>query len=57
MKKIVANLSTGQRISIALVAVLVGAGLYALVRYQRESDFKPLFTGLAPKTPPESFRN
>ena len=49
MKRILANLSTGQRISILAVAVLVGAGLYALVKYQREGDFKPLFTGLAPE--------
>src|ERR1022692_4129138 len=47
MKKLLANLSTAQRISIVVVAVLAGAGLYALVRYQREGDFKPLFTGLA----------
>jgi flagellar M-ring protein FliF len=49
MKKILANLSTTQRISILVVAVLVSAGLYALVRYQKEGDFKPLFTGLAPE--------
>ena len=49
MKKILANLSTTQRISILVVAVLVGAGLYALIRSQREGDFKPLFTGLAPE--------
>jgi flagellar M-ring protein FliF len=49
MKKILANLSTTQRISILVVAALIGAGLYALVRYQREGDFKPLFTGLAPE--------
>lgn len=47
MKKILANLSTAQRISIAVVAILVVAGLYALVQYQKEADFKPLFTGLA----------
>src|ERR1017187_9531717 len=49
MKKLLANLSTAQRISIVVVAVLAGAGMYALVRNQRESDFKPLFTGLAPE--------
>src|SRR5437764_576478 len=49
MKKILANLSTVQRISIAAVALLVGAGLYALVQHQKEGDFKPLFTGLAPE--------
>jgi len=49
MNKILARLSIRQRISIAAVALAVGAGLYALVRYQREADFKPLFTGLAPE--------
>ena len=49
MNKILAHLSIRQRISIAAVALAVGAGLYALVRYQREADFKPLFTGLAPE--------
>src|ERR1041384_6798241 len=49
MKKILANLSTAQRISIAVVAVLVVTGLYALVQYQKEGDFKPLFTALSPE--------
>jgi len=49
MNKILANLSIRQRISIAVVALAVGGGLYALVRYQREADFKPLFTSLAPE--------
>ncbi len=49
MKKILANLSIRQRISIVAVAVFLGAGLYAFVRHQREADFKPLFTGLAPE--------
>ncbi len=47
MNKILANLSVRQRISIAVMAVLVGAGLYTLIRHQREADFKPLFTGIA----------
>ena len=49
MKKIFANLTLRQRISIVAIAALVVAGLYALVRNQREADFKPLFTGLAPE--------
>jgi flagellar M-ring protein FliF len=49
MKKLLANLSLRQKISIVAVAVLVVAGLYAAVRNQREADFKPLFTGLAPE--------
>jgi len=49
MKKILANLTTRQRISIVVVALLAGAGLYTLVHNQREADFKPLFSGLAPE--------
>jgi len=47
MKKILANLTIRQRITIVAVALLVGGGLYALVQHQHESDFRPLFTGLA----------
>src|SRR5437764_15474339 len=49
MKKILANLTSRQRITIVAVALLVGGGLYALVQHQREADFRPLFTGLAPE--------
>jgi flagellar M-ring protein FliF len=47
MKKLLANLSLRQRISIAAVALLITFGVYELVRRQREADFKPLFTGVA----------
>lgn len=47
MKKILANLSIRQRVSIAAVAVLVGFGVYEMVRRHREADFKPLFTGVS----------
>src|SRR5437868_13509121 len=49
MQNILAKLSVRQRISIAAVAGLVAFGMYALVRQQRESDFKPLFTGVSPE--------
>jgi flagellar M-ring protein FliF len=49
MQKILAKLSVRQRISIAAVATLVAFGMYQLVRQQRESDFKPLFTGVSPE--------
>jgi len=49
MKKLLGSLSVGQRITIALVAALVIAGIYAVVHWHTESDFKPLFTGLAPE--------
>src|SRR5215813_6758006 len=47
MQRLLARLSMRQRITIVLVAVLVGAGLYSAVQWKKESDFKPLFTGLA----------
>jgi flagellar M-ring protein FliF len=49
MNKVLANLSIRQRITIIAMAVAVSAGLYALVQHQRESDFRPLFTGIAPE--------
>jgi flagellar M-ring protein FliF len=49
MKKLLANLSLGQRIMLAIVAIVVGAGLYGLVHWRQEADFRPLFEGLAPE--------
>lgn len=47
LRKLVASLSPRQRLSIVLAAILVVAGMFALTRYRREADFKPLYTGLA----------
>ena len=44
---ILSNLSVRQRITIGAVALAVAAGIYAIVHHERESDFKPLFTGLS----------
>ena len=49
MSKILANLSTRQRITILLVALVVGVGLYSLVQWKKEADFRPLFTGVTPE--------
>ncbi len=49
MKRLFANLSIRQRISIAVVAIGVLAALHALVRYRQEADFRPLFTGVSPE--------
>jgi len=49
MKKILANLSLPQRITIGVVVVLVAIGIYGLVHWRREAAFRPLFTGLAPE--------
>jgi flagellar M-ring protein FliF len=49
MKKLLANLSLTQKITIGVVAVAIVAGIYGLIHYQTERDFKPLFTGVAPE--------
>src|SRR5258707_6616125 len=46
---ILSNLSMRQKIIIAIVIVAVGAGIYAMVQWKHEADFRPLFTGLAPE--------
>ncbi len=47
LKKLLANLSIGQRVTIVAAALAVGAGLLAFVRWKQESDFRPLYTTLA----------
>jgi len=49
MKKLLASLTVRQRITIAAVALGSAAALYALVHWNRERDFRPLFSGLAPE--------
>ncbi len=49
MKKLWASLSNSQRVSIIAVAVLTVAGLYAFSQWRHESDFRPLYTGMAPE--------
>ncbi len=46
-KKLLSGLSTGQKISIAIAALLTFAGLFAFSRYRYESDFRPLYTSMA----------
>jgi flagellar M-ring protein FliF len=49
MKKILASLSVRQKITIAVVGLLISVGIYSLVHWQKEGSFRPLFTGLAPE--------
>jgi flagellar M-ring protein FliF len=46
-KKILATLSTGQRIIIAAMTLLVLGGIYSLSNWRKDADFKALYTGLA----------
>ena len=47
LKTLFANLSVGQRVTIATAVLAVGGGLFAFVRWKQESDFRPLYTTLA----------
>ena len=47
IRKLIAALTIGQRIMLASVALLVIAGSVALVRWRKESDFRPLFSNLS----------
>jgi flagellar M-ring protein FliF len=46
-KKLLADLSIMQRVTIVAAALVVGSGIFAFVRWKRESDFRPLYTTLA----------
>jgi len=46
-KKLISDLSIMQRVTIVAAALVVGAGIFAFVRWKRESDFRPLYTTLA----------
>jgi flagellar M-ring protein FliF len=47
IKKLIANLSLKQRVSIGVAAIAVIACLLAFARWNRERDFKPLFSELS----------
>jgi flagellar M-ring protein FliF len=48
-KNIVSGMSLTQRISVIAVTLAAGAALYGLIHYRTESDFKPLYTAMAPE--------
>ena len=47
LKRLLQSLSTRQRILIGMAAVLVAGGLWWLAHWNKERDFKPLYTGLS----------
>jgi flagellar M-ring protein FliF len=47
IRKLLARLSVGQKISLAAVTLLVAGGLFTFTQWRREADFRPLYTGLA----------
>jgi flagellar M-ring protein FliF len=46
-KRMIANLTVAQRLTIALAALAVASGLYGFVKWRQESDFRPLYMTLA----------
>lgn len=49
MSNILASLSMRQRIVIGIVIAAVLCGIYGVIHWHKESDFKPLFSGVAPE--------
>jgi flagellar M-ring protein FliF len=47
IKKLFASLSMGQKLSIAACALLVAAGMFGFAHWRRETDFRPIYTGMA----------
>lgn len=49
LTRLISGLTLTQRLSILAVALLVVAGIVSFVHYRHESDFRPLYTGMAPE--------
>ncbi len=49
LKKLFAALTLAQKIGLAVALLAVGVGLPLFTHWQKESDFKPLFTNMAPE--------
>src|SRR5215467_14452846 len=47
--KLYSGLTARQRLAIAAAALATAAGIFGLVRFKRESDFRPLYTSMAPE--------
>jgi flagellar M-ring protein FliF len=49
LTKLISGLTLTQRISIIVLALAVGAGIFAFAHYRHEGDFRPLYTSMAPE--------
>jgi len=49
LKKLLASLSLRQQITIVLAAALVAGSVALITRWERERDYRPLYTGLSPE--------
>src|SRR3974390_3431408 len=50
-KSLLNSLSLKQKLAIVAAALMVAGGLFSLVRWNRERDFKPLYANLASEHP------
>jgi flagellar M-ring protein FliF len=48
IKKLIATLSVWQRVAVVGAALLVPLGIFGVLRWHHEQDFRPLFTGMSP---------
>ncbi len=48
-KNLITGLTLLQRISIAAAVLIAGAGIFAVVHYRHEGDFRPLYSAMAPE--------
>jgi flagellar M-ring protein FliF len=47
ISKLIAGLSRKQRISIVIVLLMVGGGMWGLTRWKHETDFRPLYSSMS----------
>ncbi len=47
MNSLLSKLTNGQKISLIVAVVVVVAGLFGFLKWSKESDFRPLYTGVA----------
>ena len=49
LKRLLESLTLRQKITLVIVAAIVVGGLYSFAQWNRERDYKPLYTGLTPE--------
>ncbi len=49
IRKLIASLTLKQKVSLVVAALAVGAAIWSFAQWNRERDFQPLYTGLAPE--------
>jgi hypothetical protein len=47
-KKLISGLTLTQRASFVVAVLIAGGAIFAMVHYQREGDFRPLYSSMAP---------